>query len=93
MDIGLNFATRVPRWAGRYQRVDHRGDPQNEGSVAMSTDELIYRVSQAQGMVSVQTECTLNEALVIMQERAVIHHQTLADIADAVLEHRIRFGP
>ncbi len=30
-----------------------------------------------------QTECTVDEALMIMQERAVIHRKTLAEIADA----------
>jgi hypothetical protein len=32
------------------------------------------------------------EALVITQERALVQHQTLTDIADGVLERRIRFG-
>ena len=58
----------------------------------MPTDELVLRVAQAQGMISVQIDCTLDEALVIMRERALVQHQTLADVAVGVLEHRIRFG-
>jgi hypothetical protein len=58
----------------------------------MSTEALIFRVAQAQGMVSVQAACTVAEALVMMQERARVQHQSLGDIADGVLERRIRFG-
>lgn len=55
-------------------------------------EELTYRVAQAQSMVAAQTECTMDEALAIMRERAEVQYQTLIEIADAVLERRIRFG-
>jgi AmiR/NasT family two-component response regulator len=58
----------------------------------MSTERLGLRVAQAQGMVSAQIQCTVDEALVIMRERALVQHQTLADVADAVLKREIRFG-
>ena len=41
---------------------------------------------------SVQIDCTLDEAFVIMQERAEVQHQTVADVADGVLTRQIRFG-
>ena len=56
-------------------------------------EELSFRVSQAQGMVSVQAECSLPEALVMMQDRATVQHQTIVQVADAILNHSIRFGP
>jgi AmiR/NasT family two-component response regulator len=55
-------------------------------------EELAYEVFRAQGMVSAQADCTLDEALEMMRERAQIHHQHVSDIANAVLTRRIRFG-
>jgi hypothetical protein len=43
-------------------------------------------------MVSVQAECTLDEALVMLKERAQVSGQTLAEVAAATVERRIRFG-
>ena len=51
------------------------------------------KVSQASGMVSVQADCTVAEALALMKERASVTGQSLTDIAVATLERRIRFGP
>jgi AmiR/NasT family two-component response regulator len=50
------------------------------------------QVSQAQGMVSVQAECSMPEALTMLRERAMLMGQTLDQIAVAVVERRIRFG-
>jgi hypothetical protein len=50
-------------------------------------------VSQASGMVSVQAECTLDEALVLMKERALVAGESLLQIAEATVDRRIRFGP
>ena len=50
------------------------------------------KVIQASGMVSVQAECTVDEALALMHDRAEVHGQTLDEIAEAVLDRRIRFG-
>ena len=44
-------------------------------------------------MVSVQAECTVEAALVLMKERALVNGQSLLEIADATIDHRIRFGP
>ena len=49
-------------------------------------------VYQAQGMVTVQAECTFPEALVKMAACAQAAGQTLEDIAQAVVERRIRFN-
>jgi hypothetical protein len=50
-------------------------------------------VSQASGMVSVQAECTVGEALVLMKDRAVVSGESLLEIAEATVDRRIRFGP
>ena len=50
-------------------------------------------VNQASGMVSVQAECSIDEALVMMKERAAVSGQTLLEIAGDTVERRIRFGP
>lgn len=57
-----------------------------------SWEDLSYQVAQAQGMVSVQAECTVAEALVLMKERAQVQHQSRHQIADEVLDRHIRFG-
>jgi|HubBroStandDraft_4_1064222.scaffolds.fasta_scaffold4958101_1 AmiR/NasT family two-component response regulator len=51
-----------------------------------------HRVSQAQGMVSLQAHCAFGDALAMMNERAKVHGQTLLDVADAVLSHRMSFN-
>ena len=52
----------------------------------MSTwEELTYLVAQAQGMVSIQADCSIEEALVMMNERAQVQHQTLFQVADGVV--------
>ena len=56
-------------------------------------DDRHPMVSQASGMVSVQAECTVDEALVLMKERALVSGESLLDIAEATVDRRIRFGP
>lgn len=51
-----------------------------------------HRVNQASGMVSVQADCTIDEAVVLMQDRAATMGQTLDEIAAAVIDRSIRFG-
>jgi len=43
-------------------------------------------------MVSVQADCTIDEAVVLMQDRAATMGQTLDEIAAAVIDRSIRFG-
>jgi hypothetical protein len=45
------------------------------------------------GMVSVQADCTLDEALKLMRDRAAVHHCNVDEIAFGVLDGAIRFGP
>lgn len=47
---------------------------------------------QAKGMVSVQAACTMDAALVLMQEHGDATHSNLDEIADSVVERRVRFG-
>ena len=50
------------------------------------------RVSQASGMVAVQADCTCDQAVVLMTERATVTHKTVDEIALGVLGREIRFG-
>ena len=54
-------------------------------------EEVRHHVAQAQAIVSTQAGCTLDEALFLMTERGQDRQQSLADIASAVIERRIRF--
>ena len=49
------------------------------------------RVFQAQGMVSVQADCTVDEALAKMHDRAQESEMSLEAVATAIIERRIRF--
>jgi len=49
------------------------------------------QIAQAQGIVSVQVDCTLDEALLLMRARAASNDLSLAYIAKAVLDGNIRF--
>jgi AmiR/NasT family two-component response regulator len=57
-----------------------------------SERERIATLAQAQGMVSLQAECSLTEALALMRDRATVSQQTLDAIAAAVVDRVIRFG-
>ena len=48
-------------------------------------------VHQATGMVSVQLDVTVEEALFLLEARAVIDNRSLVDLAKDVVERRIRF--
>jgi hypothetical protein len=54
--------------------------------------EYSLAVYHAQGIVTVQAQCTFAEALVIMKERAQVHGMTVEAVAEGVLERAIRFG-
>jgi hypothetical protein len=49
------------------------------------------QVHQAEGVVSVQADCTMAEARVKMNERAKLLDCTLHDLAQGVVAHRIWF--
>ena len=55
------------------------------GSVPSAT------VAQAQGMISVQVPCTLDEALLLLNARARTDEQSVQHIASAVVAGEIRF--
>ena len=59
----------------------------------MSTNGSSYdpQVHQAEGVVSVQADCTLAEARVKMNERAEFLHCSLHDLARGIVAHRIWF--
>ena len=51
----------------------------------------ICLVAQAQGMISVQAECSLEEALAMIADRAQVSHCRVEGIAAATVNGRIRF--
>ena len=55
--------------------------------------DLIGRLAQAQGMVSIQADCSLDDALRTMRERAQVERRTLDNIVTSVLDRTISFGP
>ncbi len=60
----------------------------------MTTWELRSdRVAQACGMVSVQAECTVEEAFTLLTQRAQSTDTTVEDVARRVTERRMRFAP
>ena len=60
---------------------------------ALSAWERVTRLAQSQGRVSIQADCTLDQALGLMVERAAQTKRTLDEIADGVATHHIRFRP
>jgi hypothetical protein len=54
--------------------------------------ERTARVSQAAGMVSVQADCSPDDALALMADRALIEHISLVALALGVIERTIRFN-
>jgi hypothetical protein len=57
------------------------------------TDRHSLRVHLAQGMVSVQAGCNMDEALVKMHARAESMGLTIEDLAEDVVDHVIWFTP
>jgi AmiR/NasT family two-component response regulator len=52
----------------------------------------LLMVPQAQGVVMAQAQCTFGAAFTMMSERADVQGVTVEEIANAVLERRIRFS-
>jgi len=50
------------------------------------------RIEMARGIVAVQADCSLDDALQMMRDRAAVSRCTLDEIAIAVLDHSIQFG-
>jgi hypothetical protein len=50
------------------------------------------RVAQASGMVSVQAACSVDEALVMIEERAQTIDLTAEEVAESVVDRRFRFA-
>ena len=46
---------------------------------------------QAQGMVSVQAGCSMDEALALMIKTAQVTEETLEAVAKEVVNHNVRF--
>jgi AmiR/NasT family two-component response regulator len=60
--------------------------------VAKASEEEVAMLAQAMGMVSVQADCTLDEALTLINERAWVSRHTVYEVAAAVVDRAIRFG-
>jgi AmiR/NasT family two-component response regulator len=57
----------------------------DNGSAALA------RIAQAQGMVSVQADCTLDAALALLRNTARATDETVEDIAGEVVHRHVRF--
>ena len=49
------------------------------------------QVHQASGMVSVQAQCSIAEALMLLRARAMTTHRSVDEIAEAVIDGFVRF--
>ena len=49
-------------------------------------------MAQASGMVSVQAECSVDEAFAMIAERATTIDLTAEEVAESVVERRFRFA-
>ena len=64
----------------------------SRGVTANGTGLQSHRVYQAQGVVSVQADCSVGDARHLMEERARETGLTLDELATRILEHRIWFS-
>jgi len=55
--------------------------------------ENVDIVAQAMGMVSVQADCSVEDAFEMMTDRATVEHSSVITIATYVVDGVIRFGP
>ena len=67
--------------------------PTDERQGPMATmDVRSNRVALAAGMVSAQADCTIDEALLRMQEHASRRNQTLEEVAIQIVARVVCFG-
>ena len=59
----------------------------------MAGEEHDPLVNQAAGMVSVQADCSIGDALEMLQARSLVSGESLVEIAEATVQRRVRFGP
>ncbi len=57
----------------------------------VSASERVLKLAQAQGRVSVQANCSIADALTLMEDRASLTQHTLDEIAAAICRHDIWF--
>jgi AmiR/NasT family two-component response regulator len=60
--------------------------------MAGTQSERSTTMLQAEAMVSKQAECRIDEALEFMADRAAVQGITIEEVAQAVVDHSIRFG-
>jgi hypothetical protein len=56
-----------------------------------SSNERTAAFSQAVGMISVQADCTMEEAETKLRDRAALNGELVEELARAVVERRVRF--
>ncbi len=75
----------------RWNRVTRERQMTAQERLDPSDDDLSGRVAQAQGMVSAQADCTVDEALRLMRAHARSSDLSLAYVATAILSGTLRF--
>jgi hypothetical protein len=83
MTIGCEAETESSHVRSRPSRQQSQVGTQSERSATML---------QAGDMVSVQAECRVNQALELMADRAAVQGMTIEQVAQALVDHSIRFG-
>ena len=66
--------------------------PGDLAGVIVSSSDFHFIVHNAAGMVSVQLDVPVTEALVRLRAHAFAENQLLRDVAADVVEHRFRFA-
>jgi hypothetical protein len=78
--------------SSEYRARPMRGTPRGRSSGLVAPNLHSSIVNQAAGMVSVQADCMIQDALVLMSTRADESGITLDEIAAAVVDRAVRFG-
>ena len=73
----------VAEWTGMAQT-----EPQPEW-----TPTRTLRIAHASGMVSTQAACSMEAAIVLLEQRADLIGCSLDDVANAVIDRRVDFNP
>ncbi|HUR05998.1 MAG TPA: GAF domain-containing protein, partial [Nonomuraea sp.] len=73
--------------------LDGHGPMSGHGLLPATAPALGVEIYQAAGMVSVQLDTTVEEALLRLRAYAFTHDEPLSRVARRVVQRRLRFGP
>lgn len=73
--------------------ISNRATPVPVRSDALGNGRLSIKFHQASGMVAAQADCTISDAVVLMEQRALADGQSVEQVAQDVLRGKTQFGP